>query len=383
MKHFLFIFATAYLCINSTNSFGMQQNAAQGQEPVIIKEAHTIFSVAYISDGKKEMLALGNDTGCFFINLPVTKDYIIEELHVHPTHNIITSADKKKIGTFARVKKTDTLYDNIFFVHDVLTKKIIWSHLIAGGNAHSEDFTYSAAFSQLDDTIFVCHEEQLISNKNRRINLPFIGKNNHFAIACHPKLNSILYPSGDNTLSLKSLNNLNITLRFNPDIPKGDAIRLIKYSPDGTSIGLLTDNHKIFIYNPKDNSTDCPSFNGNCYNFIFLPFSSTIMVLSDCFLQYYNIKSKTCEQLRNVDPSHKDNLFTNILDTSYHGTQCIFLIDAFFATEKIPLEIIEKIPFEDMFPLYCALKNYSDLFLPEDIIRVITQKLLILENIKN
>jgi len=334
-----------------------------------IKEIEKIFSIAFINNGKEEMLALGGDTGCLFIHFPVTANYKIEKLHDYPTHNITTNANKKIIGTF-----TQNNGDNIFFVHDVRTKKQLWSYEILGEKSKTENkIPYSATFSHIDDSIFLYCKGQLISNKKPSIELPITGNNIAFTIDCHPKVATVLYPSSNVGLSLKSLNRQHVTDCFYPQIPEKSSIACIKYSPDGELIGLLTDNHEIFIYNPQSKNTEPLPFLGKCHAFSFVPHSAMIMAAFDKDVYFYNLKNKSVVKKHSLIPCNfsSSNNFKKIGDVSSCSRWFALLLNNLF--------IIRKTPIHPILFFYWMLQNYSDLFLPKEIINIIIKKSLLLD----
>ncbi len=366
MRSFSCISITIYCFLNSITLLGMNSEILK----VDINEIKTITSIAFVNNGKKEMLALGGDSGCFFIHYPVTENYTIEQLHDYPTYNITINSDKKKIGTFAENNSNMT-----FFAHDVTTKQQLWSYEIPDTNKKQENIlTYSAAFGH-DDSIFLYCKGQLISNKKPSIELPVTGNNIVFTLDCHPKIPTILYPSSNTGLSLKSLNRQHATDCLYPRMPEQSSIACIKYSPDGELIGLLTDKHEIFVYNPQTKHTEILPFSDKCHAFNFVPYTTMIMVVFDNDVYFYNLKHKSLVTKHSLH-SHKfcssDN-FKKISDISSCNRYFGLLLNNTF--------LIRRTPVQPFLFFYWALQNYPHLFLPKEIIHIIIEQSRLLDPI--
>ena len=119
------------------------------------------------------------------------------KLHDELTHHIIINKDNTKVGLFC---------PTFFFVYDIPTKEKIWSLSIA----YSDN--YSAAFSPSND-IIICHKGEVSLNYNQTLNLPFCESDASFDIMCNQKTKEIMYPSSNNTFSIKSLENDKIVRR--------------------------------------------------------------------------------------------------------------------------------------------------------------------------
>lgn len=369
MKKLLYA-VICYLTFASMISHAMDssQRLLSVSNPVF-KNILSIKSAVFL---KPNIIALGSDEAIHVFN--DTNQRCLNLRWPHGTaHNIITNGDKTKVGFFCR---------NSFLVYDTITTEPIWSY-----STPNKD-NYSASFSAVDDTIFVCQNEQLITNKKSSyICLPFVGTNNHFSIACHPKENKILYPNSNERLSVKQLATGQIT-DYNPtiNIPYvsqsaryvSDSIRSAMYSPDGNYIAILTDKKKTFIYNPTTNNTEPIDCDCECTNLAFLPHSSLIaIVCSDNTIRYYNfIKVShiaTAALSAPLPLVPVQNILINTLDFSPDGTQYVTVINNMCFIGNIPFNAIK----EKSFSVYCLLKKYSqqNYYLPLEIVQLFIKKL--------
>lgn len=119
------------------------------------------------------------------------------KLHDGLTHHIIVNENKTKVGLFCT---------NSLIVYDISTRKNIWSLAIP----YSDN--YSATFS-LSDDIIIFHKDKVSINNKQSLELPFAEPDALFDIMYNQKTKEIMYPSSNNTFSIKSLENDKIVRR--------------------------------------------------------------------------------------------------------------------------------------------------------------------------
>jgi len=334
-----------------------------------------VNTVAFISN---DTLVVGSIAGAYLCKH--TNQGPITPLNKTPTYNIITDLPQKKIGLLCK---------NFFLVYNTETKQKTKSYLIPNGNS------YSAAFSSIDNTNFICQNEQLMGDSS--VTPPFTGANNYFGVACHPTKKHILYPCSNTTLLEKALDNCSTTCycptidtpvypRHSDYIP--DSIRSALYSPDGTHIAILTDKKNIFIYNPATKKTNPVVLNCSCINMAFIPHSSLIGLLCVCnSIHFVDCKiPKKIAQIDSLVPkgtSLTQNILINTLDFSPNGTQYAAVVNHKCFIDDIPPNAMSVVTKGKILSIYYLLKKYSyqnHYFLPLEVIQLFIQKLFDLKD---
>jgi hypothetical protein len=352
-----------FILTDFSNIHSAESSWCDPKNIIILKEINTVYSAACVNDGEKEMMALAGDTGCFLIDLPLRNDYTILQLHNYPTYNLITNTKKTEIGAFVEKKQAD-----YFVAYSVITKKPIWEYDSFTTNAVSSN--YAAAFSPVDDSILLYYQEQVLFNKKPPVNIPAIGNKNKICFAYHPD-GYIAYLSSNQCLSLKWFNNTNATKCFSLDIPSQSGVVRIEYSSDYSLIGLLTDTKELFIYHADTMEQESLTIDNHCYDFKFIPKSSLMLIISNDFLSYYDIKNKVVLLQNSLETCLSDcdhNILINSLDTSVTGSHCSVVANNLVSTSNTPYRFT--------FFIYCFLRLYEPLSLPKDIISLIIKKLL-------
>jgi WD40 repeat protein len=316
---------------------------------------------------------LGTDLECVLFE-KATQDKVLQirqPLEKERTYNVIPDKKNLRIGI---------CNNHIFTVYDIQTLKRVWWK-----DARPEN--YSAAFSPVDGTIFFYQNEHLSSNTGIGINLACVRSNPHIGIECHPKKKELLYLYSNRGLAVYSFVNKTRTMYY-PKVVNTDTILRALYSPEGDHIALLTDTHKIFIYNPITKSTipiprnDCL---GDCFSDpIFIPNSTAIAFLCNYCKDIHCWDFKKRQLLVKL-PHHSDESIyddtglINRLDFSDDGTRYLCRgFDRMAKMGKTDSKIINHINDRQAFLRYCLLKIYandSQNILPLDIIRLFIEKL--------
>jgi len=335
---------------------------------------NTILTVA-LFDPDRAVLGTNKDCSLFKKATQDKEHQIRLPLHTQLTYNVIPNKKKLQIGVLSK---------NIFTVYDINTLNKIWSKTVQSEN-------YSVAFSPVDNTIFFYQNQLLSSNTGIGIILPCIRNNTHIGIECHPKKKEILYPYSNRGLAVYSFANKTRTMYY-PKVRKTDTILRALYSPEGNHIAVLTDTHKIFIYNPTTNATiSIPEDGCSCAYFghpIFIPNSTAIAFSCDYCkkIHCWDFKKKQLlVKLRDdCDVSIKrNNPFINLFDFSDDGTYYLCTGSNNIAKigntgSKIINHIQDYIKDQKSFLCYCSLKVYANNHqnvLPLDIIRLLIQQL--------
>jgi hypothetical protein len=293
---------------------------AMDQAPIELglgKVNSTVFVTEYIA-------AVGSDCGCFLIFDPARPTERREIIHSTPTLNLFT--DKKN--------RLGVLCADSFAVYDVTTQKKIkkiWSQTVYGKDCY-------AAFSHIDDTIFLYRQGDLVSDKGFTLALAHTGDNNHFNFACHPKKPEFAYPCSNESFIVKPLNISGQSKQYFAKIEKNDTLRRIIYSPDGSRILLHTDQYKLYSYDlSARKTTPISNPNNTCYNAyhfpMFLPDTNDTIafVCKEHYVHYCDLKNNAeiiHIQSRIGDPIfNNDNFLTNLLDISPQKARVITGLD--------------------------------------------------------
>jgi WD40 repeat protein len=334
-----------------------------------------IECVAFFNTAKA---VLAGKNGCFLIHNPTQNKpkQRAERLLNAFVYNIITDKKNKRLGVFI---------DQFFHVYDITNKKQIWSQRTYSTHC-------SAAFSSLDDTVFLYDNGELKSNKEICMKLPYVTSNVHVGIECHPKKNELLYPCGDSTLSVYSFGNTTTTRSYSPHFVKTSRILRAFYSSDGDNIALFTNQHKIFIYNTKNNSTIAVrnpdgSIYDTCKNPIFVPESDMIAFSLGKAPTIYFWDFKKKETITKITPPLNQCIINNnalirTIDFSPDGKRILSsdgLIGDITSTNPIIRQhITKRMAKRAFFARYCLLITYalgSESFLPIDIVRLFIETL--------
>ena len=330
---------------------------------------NTIITLAFFAPNQ---VVLGSDKACHVIKNVTQKDHLQTKhlLHKEPTHNLIVDKKNQRIGLFS---------DNHFTVYDIKTNNKIWSHIINSQNC-------AAAFSHVDDRIFLCQNEHLTSNDGINITVPYFRDNIKIDIQCHPTKKELLYPYSNQGLAVYSFIDKQSTL-YSPAIMPTDIIIRALYSPQGNHIVILTNNHNLFIYNPRNNSTI--SISESCcfasptfiLNSTILAFVSSVDRLK---IQCWDFKKNqllTTLHLYHDWITGLTNEFTNIFDFSDDGTEYVCTGSKITAQKaKTGHQITQHVQnYVHFFLRYCLLKKYSSCtpnnVLPREIIQLLIQQL--------
>lgn len=323
-----------------------------------------VQSALFITD---KIAAVGCSYGCFLIFNPTEQSARrIELLHKGETKNLITDK-KNRIGI---------LCPDFFIVYDVTTKQKIWSQSMYNSN-------YSASFSLINDTIFVCHQEQLRNSKdNKIIELPHTDNHdNTFNFVCHPIKNEFLYPCSYSSLATKSYNNAGNQYVLN--MGKRNFVHHASYNPDGTLIVVITQEKKIFLYNPSNKHLSPLELHNHNWSHspLFIPnIKNNIMVFlynEEAKIVFWDLTEK--KEIASIPIDHvgfRNDFFISTMDFSPDGTQFIYTdADAHvFYIKKTPQDVINCVSSWQIRFIYYLLKKYSqenDNFLPQDIIQLL------------
>jgi WD40 repeat protein len=220
------------------------------------------------------------------------------------------------------------------------------------------------------------------------VKLPYVGSNPHIGIECHPKKKELLYPCSDAALSIYSIGFADTITKkqYYPHITEKSSILRAFYSPEGDDIALLTDKHKIFIYNPKNDTTisireSDGSTYSNCKNPIFVPESNVIAFSGiNCrTMHFYDFKKKEFIPSRDCDYScDHHHVFINNIDFSPDAKYIISIDDYTGKIGPTSSNVINHIKNLKLFSCYCILKTYTatdESILSLDIIRLLIQQL--------
>ena len=363
-KYFIILVISYFICTPAF-LFNAQFN---DQKPPTILSAVALFDC--------ETAAIGSNKSCFLIRNASQPEEAQQpvKLLAQPIYNLITNKKKRLLGVFCK---------NFFAVYNIDTLKKIWLKPIY--SQHS-----LAAFSHTDDTIFLCDNKQLISNNKLSMKLPYTGSRTRLSIECHPTKNMLLHPCSNSTLREYSFVDKTAKL-YKPIITGSDTIWRILYDSTGSCIAILTNNRRIYIYNPKSNTT-IPVLNrengtpySQCQNFIFVPNSDMLAFscLNQKMIYFWNFKCQTFQQV--LVPLYDDSrihstVFVQHLDISDDGTRILSHVDDCAYMGETNSGVLKYRKEEWLFLRYTLLKTYADntLFLPNDIMRLLVQLLKIL-----
>lgn len=330
---------------------------------------------------------IGTNHNCVLVSncQKAGSEQVAKVLHKYPTHNSIANKKSYQLGIFSHL---DIFNPCWFIVYDINTGSQIWSKKIYSDN-------YSAAFSPVDNTIFLCDNGNLSTNENISMDLPYTGSNKYFGIECHPKRKEILYPCSNTTLATYSFESKAYERHY-PQITQTDIIIRALYSPEKNYIALLTDQQSIVIYNQKDKSTLWAKGNFGvyhaCINPIFIPHSTILLFLTNGgrTRNYFHVKKmSSIAEYPHTDWStlqnDNDNALINRIDFSHDGSYMLtgnIRSKGFSTPEKITQCFRGKWFIEQkLFSYYRQLKMYSiqneGLPIP-DLIALLIKKLHIL-----
>ena len=341
---------------------------------------YKVLAVALFNQGT---VALGTTNSCLLIkNADKPKnEQILTELIDQPTYNLISNKEKRLLGAFC---------EKSFMVFNIDTEKTVWSRKISSSNCF-------AAFSHVDNTIFLCDNRHLITNKGISMPLPYRGTVTGSSLDCHPRKNRLLYPHSNKALTEYSFSDkIESSIVYHPKLEDKHTILSAFYSPEGNHIAILTTGGRILIYNTVSKST---LYLGNpnnqtiykmCKHPIFFPGSNALICLIKntefAYLWEYTknnfpVKQKFDDNKKNGNPIDRCNdVFVRKLDFSDTGTQVLVIRNYKPVFTRTDHKLVTSIINENIFLRYWLLKTYSDehQFLPVEIIRLFMEQLKIL-----
>jgi hypothetical protein len=331
------------------------------------------------------LIILASRDACY-LKIPFSKRAGIK-LHDELTHDIIVNKDKTKVGLYCSQK---------FYVYDIPTTKNIWSFPIAYND------NYSATFSPTDD-IIIYHNGQARINYEKIIRLPFIQPDASFILTCNHKTKEIMYPSSNDTFSIKSLDNsyplIYRSRTFNKDA-KNYRIDAAIYSDQSYHIILHaheknTYKHdqiiqEFFLLHNKTNiitkiTSPCVEEKNIYHQVKILPNSSIAAGLcNNGGIHFFDFiqQNQIDIDLFNINNGRLCKNNTNTLDFSDHATYYVVITNKKYFRRVTPISIPKYISGKNHICfIYLILRHYfqaQDLLMPKEIMSLLIQYLHII-----
>jgi len=353
MKKVLF-FVTVHVSIFTLSSFAMDG----------VRIVENTYAVAFLP---KDKLAIGNSLGFGFVentNLRLrTTTWKMRQINNSPAYDVITNQSKKKVAFLCK---------NFCYIYDTETEQEIDRFHIADGDDASK-INYTAAFSSVDDTFFICQKEQLRFGTSS-IQLPSTGHIN-FNIVCHPLKKQILYPNSRQSLLLKQVDGSpSIQYSLDRQMNLGDTIQCAMYNSSGTHIALLTTEKNVCRYNPATNVVLEAPFVHPCHTITFIPYTSLIAAISKTAILYFDPETLHTAVMKLLTVHHYySDILNHTFDFSPNGAQYASILQNKLFVHDTPLEIVKNL----YFFMYSCLKKYcNENNIPTDIPQLLVKRLL-------
>jgi hypothetical protein len=295
------------------------------------------------------------------------------KLHDKLTHHIIANKDNTKVGLFC---------SNSFVVYDLSTRKSIWSLAIP----YSDN--YSATFSPYDDVI-IYHKGMASFNYKQALNLPFNCPDESFDIMCNPKTKEIMYPSSNNTFSIKSFENNKIIRRSRAFSYENRNYRIVSafYTPHNAYImlhayekseaGKSPVKEFFLLHNKIGTIINIPSpkneINCSYYDVKILPHSFIAAALcNNRYIHFFDITQKKQILTDAIDngKSYACKNNANIFDFNALAAYYTVITQKKSYLRKTPDCLLRYIYKQNICVPYLILCNYFqqfDLFVPKEI----------------